>query len=75
MISRCVKILVAIFLSLVFTISLAKLVICLWRDLDFSDSGRMEVEQWLEQNHLEEYKELFRINGNFSSIFVNLLIG
>lgn len=69
MISRCVKILVAIILSLMFTISLAKLVICLWDDLDFSSSGRLDVDLWLDQNQLSEYKDLFRINGESIKTF------
>lgn len=65
MIVRCVKILVAIILSLMFTLSLAKLVICLWDNLDVSNSGRFDVNNWLDQNDLGIYKDLFRQNGKF----------
>lgn len=65
MILRCIKITLAIVLSLMFTISLAKLVICLWEKIDYLNNGRGDVDQWLEQNQLQGYKELFKRNGKF----------
>lgn len=59
MIVRFVKILVAIILSFMFTLSLAKLVICLWDNLDVSNSGRLDVDNWLDQNDLGKYKRQF----------------
>lgn len=72
MLLRLVKILVAIFLSLMFTISLLKLVICVYNEYvneddlgSFSGSSNTEVDEWLEENDLGEYKKLFRDNGEF----------
>ena len=67
MIKRCIKILVAIFLSLMFTISLGKLVICLWDDYYAVNYGytssKADIDEWLEQNNLADYKQLFRDKG------------
>lgn len=63
MIVRFVKILVAIILSFMFTLSLAKLVICLWDNLDVSNSGRLDVDNWLDQNDLGKYKRQFLQKG------------
>lgn len=61
--SKCVKILVAIILSLMFTISLANLTLCLWENFDLAQTGRLEVNLWLSQNELSQYKELFELHG------------
>lgn len=86
MIVRCVKILLAVVLSLTFTISLAKLVLYVWSEwfiensadyeilhgypplrhgADGSRSGSL-VDEWLEQNQLGKYRQLFRDRGEFS---------
>ncbi|XP_021704031.1 apoptosis-resistant E3 ubiquitin protein ligase 1 isoform X1 [Aedes aegypti] len=83
MIVRCVKILLAVVLSLTFTISLAKLVLYVWSEwfiensadyeilhgypplrhgADGSRSGSL-VDEWLEQNQLGKYRQLFRDRG------------
>lgn len=93
MIVRCVKILLAVVLSLTFTISLAKLVLYVWSEwfiensADYeilygypplhrngagggggnggSHSSRSLVDEWLEQNQLGKYRQLFRDRGEF----------
>lgn len=54
------KILVAIILSLMFTISLVKIVLLVWDD--WKNNDRNEVEKWLEKNNLGEYRHLFKGN-------------
>lgn len=64
MVLRLAKILVAVGLSLLFTISLAKLVLCIWNwQFIEVDDGVAAVENWLNQNELEKYKDLFIKNG------------
>lgn len=86
MIVRCVKILLAVLLSLTFTISLAKLVLCVWSEWFIENSTDYEilygypplhrggpsrtssgslVDEWLEQNQLGKYRQLFRDRGEF----------
>lgn len=92
MIVRCVKILLAVVLSLTFTISLAKLVLCVWSEWFIENSTDYEilygypplhrgggggggrsrtssssslVDEWLEQNQLGKYRQLFRDRGKF----------
>jgi hypothetical protein len=75
---KSLKILVAIFLSLMFTISLAKLVICIYDDYYFNEEENFtlfvedveqeeeannQVDNWLTENDLGEYIKLFRDNG------------
>lgn len=74
MILRCIKITLAIVLSLMFTISLAKLVICLWEKIEYLNSGRLDVNQWLEQNQLQQYENLFKENGKFAFVASFLLL-
>lgn len=62
MLFHCVKILVAILLSFMFTISLGKVIICVWSDVYIN----AEVEEWLDQNNLGKFKQLFKDKGNFS---------
>lgn len=68
---RCLKVLLAVFLSLMFTVSLAKLVLCLWSTLYVSDKS--EADEWLEENTLGQYKQIFREQGriyyNLNNIF------
>lgn len=73
MIIHCVKILSAIILSLMFTISLSKLVICLWDDVDFSYAdGRLDVDLWLDQNELGDYKKLFQEKGMNFNVYLHI---
>lgn len=71
MLLRIAKILVAIFLSLIFTISLLKLVICI-HDEYYNDqnSDMGSVDTWLEQNNLGHYKEIFKAKGNISLLIL-----
>lgn len=69
MILRYIKLAAAIILSLIFTISLARLVISIWNQFNGSQTpqqGWPEVEVWLEQNQFDNYKELFRGSGKHS---------
>lgn len=65
MIIRWMKISLALVLSLIFTISLTKLVISVWENFNFGTSERYDVEVWLEQNQLHQYKETFRRRGEY----------
>lgn len=77
MIIRWMKISVALLLSLILTISLTKLVICLWENFHFVNAERFDVELWLEQNQLDQYKETFRKRGKLKYLFyvLNYLFG
>lgn len=60
------KVLVAVSLSLLFTVSLIQLVLCFWIRLDIYEDatdGPVAVNKWLEENHLEQYQELFIARG------------
>lgn len=59
MLFHCAKILVAVLLSFMFTISLGKVIICVWSDV-FIDA---EVEEWLDQNNFGKFKQLFKDKG------------
>lgn len=61
MLSLRVKLIIATFLSLTLTASLAHLTISLWQSLDAH-----EVDEWLDQNQLGGYKVLFREHGEYS---------
>ncbi|XP_050076858.1 apoptosis-resistant E3 ubiquitin protein ligase 1 isoform X4 [Anopheles maculipalpis] len=67
MLVRCIKILVAVVLSLTFTISLSKLVLCIWNGWFNADAADYEtptiVDEWLDHNQLGKYKQLFRDRG------------
>lgn len=66
MILRCFKLIVAIALSFMFTISLAKLVFCVWDNWDSNDhfgNKKSDVDNWLDQNNFGQYKELFHLKG------------
>lgn len=65
MIIRWMKISLALVLSLIFTISLTKLVLSVWENFNFGTSERYDVEVWLEQNQLHQYKETFRRRGEY----------
>lgn len=65
MIIRWLKISAAVFLTLILSVSLTKLIICVWENFQFSHGAdeRFNVEAWLEQNRLEHHKEVFRKRG------------
>lgn len=70
MLISTMKVLVALGLSLMFTISLLKLSIILWHEyptlVEYGFGTDLPtVDQWLEENNMTEYQELFRDNGKF----------
>lgn len=69
MIIRWMKISLALVLSLILTISLTKLVISVWENFNFGTGERYNVEVWLEQNQLHQYKDTFRKRGKCPSIY------
>lgn len=66
---RCFKILLAVLLSLMFTISLMKLVFVLWENFfilsNDLESEKFNVNIWLDENNLSQYKNLFKEKGKF----------
>lgn len=60
MLFHCAKILVAIVLSFMFTISLGKVIFCFWSDV-YIDA---EVDEWLDQNNFGKFKQLFKDKGS-----------
>uniref|UniRef100_A0A1A9VCC4 Uncharacterized protein n=1 Tax=Glossina austeni TaxID=7395 RepID=A0A1A9VCC4_GLOAU len=57
------KVLLSLILSLMFTVSLVNLVILIWSEyptLFGSDASLTTVNQWLEENNLTDYKQLFK---------------
>lgn len=64
MIIRWLKISAAIFLTLILSVSLTKLIICVWDNIQvFPNDEHFNVEEWLEQNRLEQHKEVLRKRG------------
>ncbi|XP_063699374.1 apoptosis-resistant E3 ubiquitin protein ligase 1 isoform X1 [Culicoides brevitarsis] len=67
MTNRVGIILVAISLSFLFTASMSKLVLCLWRELfnyELSSANQWEqIDNWLDESELGKYKQLFREKG------------
>lgn len=64
------KISAAFFLTLILSVSLTKLIVCIWDNFYFTDGDeRFDVEAWLEQNRLQQHKEEFRKRGK--SFFVS----
>ena len=70
MLTRLMKISIAIVLSLMFTVSLLKLVLFLWNAHPFwhfvqgiQEEPLPTVDQWLEELNLTQYSELFRSKG------------
>lgn len=68
MIIRWLKISAAIFLTLILSVSLTKLIVCIWENFQLADSigepDRIDVDAWLQQNRLDQYKNEFRKRGN-----------
>lgn len=62
---RWLKISAALFLTLMLSVSLTKLIICVWENFQIHH-GDEHVEAWLEQNRLHQYKEEFRKRGKHS---------
>lgn len=67
--NKCFKLMIAIALSLMFTISLAKLILCIWNNNSLWDpefgERRIDVEEWLDSSGLGEYKDLFHEKGEW----------
>lgn len=59
-IPRGLKLVLAIILSLTLTFSLVKSVVYIWNEFGFIQS---DVDLWLSQNDLGQYKEEFRTKG------------
>ncbi|XP_030382842.1 apoptosis-resistant E3 ubiquitin protein ligase 1 isoform X4 [Scaptodrosophila lebanonensis] len=62
MLKRSLKLLIAIFLSLMFTISLVKIVLLIWSSYP-GEHSEPSVDEWLESENLAAYKKLFRDKG------------
>lgn len=73
MIIRWLKISAAFFLTLILSVSLTKLIICVWDNFQFSYGDerfeRFDVEAWLEQNRFGQHKEAFRKRGKCTFFF------
>lgn len=69
-IPRGLKLVLAIILSLTLTFSLVKSVLYIWNEFGFIQS---DVDIWLTQNDLGNYKEIFRTNGKFEKLKMNSL--
>lgn len=66
MIIRWLKISAALFLTLILSVSLTKLIICVWENFQFSyGDEHFDVQLWLEQNRLSQHKEAFRKRGKY----------
>ena len=72
MLISTMKVIVALILSLMFTVSLIKLVLLFWHEYPTlllygfgSDPALPTIDQWLEQNNLTDYKQLFRDKGKW----------
>lgn len=74
MIVRCLKFLIAIVLSCTFTISLEKLVICVWNNVDTVNKNQADVMLWLNQNQLGKYYNLFREHGKLTFFFYGFFL-
>ncbi len=59
-IPRGLKLVLAIILSLTLTFSLVKSVLYIWNEFGFIQS---DVDIWLSQNELGQYKDVFRTKG------------
>lgn len=73
MLISTMKILIALILSLMFTISLVKLVLLFWHEYPSllqhgfrRDPALPTVDQWLEDNNFTDYRQLFHDKGKLS---------
>ncbi|EDW45576.1 GM16846 [Drosophila sechellia] len=63
MLKRSLKVLIAVVLSLMFTVSLVKIVLLIWSSrpaAPHSAPPLPTVDEWLESENLASYKQLFR---------------
>lgn len=58
--SKCAKVITAVFLTIACGICLFRLFQCLWLEITEHPT---EVDFWLEQNDLKKYKHLFKEKG------------
>lgn len=63
MLLRLMKVIVAVVLSLMFTVSLVKIVLLIWNEYHHVSFDDGNVDRWLEENNLTIYKNLFREKG------------
>lgn len=75
MLISTMKVLVALGLSLMFTISLLKLTIICWHEFPTiveygfgADPALPTVTEWLEENNLTDYQDLFREKGKLTLV-------
>lgn len=62
------KIVLAIILSFTFTISLWKIIICV-HERYFDEFNINAVDNWLDENGLGDYKQLFRDMGEYIEFY------
>lgn len=78
MTNRVGIIIVAISLSFLFTASMSKLVLCVWRELfNYELSSAIQWEQidnWLDESELGQYKQLYREKGEYFTCYLSSLI-
>jgi hypothetical protein len=67
------KILLAILLSLTFTISLWKIILCVHTSY-FDERNLHAVDNWLDANELGAYKKLFKDMGEYLALLLLLLL-
>lgn len=79
MLISTMKVVVALILSFMFTVSLVKLVLLFWHEYPTlllygfsSDPTLPTIDEWLEQNNLTDYKQLFRDKGKRSTMIIFL---
>jgi len=68
MLKRSLKVLIAVVLSLMFTVSLVKIVLLIWSShptASHTAPPLPSVDEWLESENLSSYKQLFRDKGEF----------
>lgn len=74
MTNRLGIIIIAITLSFMFTASMSKLVLCLWRELfnyELSSANQWEqIDGWLDESELGHYKQLFREKGEYLLFYI-----
>lgn len=68
-IPRGLKLVLAIILSLTLTFSLMKSVLYIWNEFGYIQS---DVDIWLSQNGLGQYKEVFRTKGEYGKLKIQL---
>lgn len=74
MLKRSLKVLIAVVLSLMFTVSLVKIVLLIWSShpaAPHSAPPLPTVDEWLESENLASYKQLFRDKGESVTDMLN----